>query len=223
MNKDSIKKQILDACYFRHACKEFDPKRKISDNDFNFILEVGRFSPSSFGLEPWQFLIIQNEDVRKKIEPYCPGSHNQFENVSHLVIILARKKVDMIYGSNYIKNLLREFKNYKDEWIEQFMHAYEGFQKGSFNLVESDRAIFDWSCKQTYIPLANMMSAAAQLEIDSCPMEGFDRKKLEKILSDENIIDSNIFGVSCLVSFGYRVHEPQEKVRKELKTIVKFI
>ena len=66
---NNIKETILAAFNSRHACKEFDVNKKISAEDFNFILETGRLSPSSFGFEPWKFLVIQNHSLREKILP----------------------------------------------------------------------------------------------------------------------------------------------------------
>ncbi|WP_240754624.1 nitroreductase family protein [Parasulfuritortus cantonensis] len=70
------KQTVLDICHFRHACKEFDPARKIPAEDFDLILETGRLSPSSFGYEPWQFLVIQDPALRDKLLPvtWGPGS-----------------------------------------------------------------------------------------------------------------------------------------------------
>ena len=65
MNNTDKKQEILDAFNFRHATKEFDPAKKISDEDFQFILETGRLSPSSVGYEPWKFLVVENEDLKK--------------------------------------------------------------------------------------------------------------------------------------------------------------
>ena len=61
----TTKEKIMDAFHFRHACKEFDPMHKISEEDFKFILETGRLSPSSFGYEPWKFVIVQNKELRE--------------------------------------------------------------------------------------------------------------------------------------------------------------
>lgn len=74
---DSKKQEILKAYQFRHACKVFDTKKKISDEDFHFILETGRLSPSSVGLEPWKFVVIQDEALREKLKSVsggCPGT-----------------------------------------------------------------------------------------------------------------------------------------------------
>ena len=219
-----VKKQILDSYQFRYACKEFDTDKKISKEDFDFILETGRLSPSSFGFEPWRFLVLQNMDLREKIKPVCWGAQKQLPTASHFVIILARKGEDMVYHSDYIKKFMTSIQELSSDIVKMKSTAYQNFQETGFKLLESDRAIFDWSAKQTYIALANMMTAASQLGIDSCPMEGFDKAKLEEILIQENLLDSNHFGVATMVAFGYRKDAPHHlKTRQTIDEIVKWV
>lgn len=81
-------KTFMEAMDFRHACKVFDETKKIGDEDLNFILETGRKSPSSFGMEPWKFLVITNEELRAKLRPAC-WNQVQITSCSHLVVVLA--------------------------------------------------------------------------------------------------------------------------------------
>lgn len=217
------KEKIIDAYYFRHACKEFDNNKKISDEDFDFILETARLSPSSFGFEPWKFLVIQNQYIREKIKPVCWGAQKQLATCSHFIAILARKKKDMIYSSDYIINFMREIKKLPEDAIQLRNENYKNFQENDFKLTESDRTIFDWACKQTYITLSNMMTSASQIGIDSCAIEGFNREKLDQILIDEGIINKDEFSVSCMVAFGYRKEDPRPKTRQTMDKIVEWI
>jgi nitroreductase len=77
------KQEILDAFWFRHACKEFDDSRKLNAEDFQFILETARLSPSSFGLEPWKFLVVQNPLLREKLAACTWGGQKQLPTGSH--------------------------------------------------------------------------------------------------------------------------------------------
>ncbi|ENQ3108498.1 NAD(P)H-dependent oxidoreductase [Bacillus cereus] len=220
----NTKEEILKAYQFRHACKVFDVNKKISDEDFHFILETGRLSPSSFGFEPWKFVVIQNQDIRKKLLPIAWGAQKQLPTASHFVVILARKKEDMMYNSSYISNFMTNIQRLPQEAVNMKGDFYKTFQESDFNLLESDRAMFDWASKQTYIALGNMMTAAAQIGIDSCPMEGFHQEKIESLLREEGIIFGDTFGVSCLVAFGYRLEEPQhEKTRQTMDMVVEWI
>ncbi len=105
-----MKKRIIEAYNFRHACKEFDTEKKITDENFNFILETGRLSPSSFGFEPWKFLIVQNMAFREKLKKHTWGGQNQIPTSSHLLVILARKNYFMKYDSEYIKDFMKNVK-----------------------------------------------------------------------------------------------------------------
>lgn len=214
-----MENNFLDAMMFRHACKEFESSKKISDEEFKTILEMGRLSPSSFGFEPWKFVIVQNEDLRDKLKEFAWGAQGQLPTASHFMIILARKTKGMIYDSEYIKHML-EYKQLPEDIKALYSQFYEKFQKEDFNLLESDRALFDWATKQTYIALANMMTGAASMGIDSCPIEGFDVGQTETFLRDELGIDTEEFGAAVMLAFGYRKNEEKrEKSRQELKTV----
>lgn len=90
--KEALKEDILNAYQFRHATKEFDPNKKIPEEDFKFILETGRLSPSSFGFEPWRFVVVQNQELREKIKNTAWGAFGKLPEASHFVLILARTK-----------------------------------------------------------------------------------------------------------------------------------
>lgn len=215
--------EIIDTFQFRHACKQFDPAKVVSEEDFNTILEAGHLSPSSFGFEPWKFLVVQDVKLREKLFPVSWGAQNSLNGASHFVIILARKKADTIYNSEYVTKIMSEVQNLPKDIADGKRAAYENFQKNDFNLLESDRALFDWASKQTYIALGNMLTAAAFLKIDSCPIEGFNTEAVEKILKEEGILDAEHFGISVMASFGYRAREPYEKTRQPLDAVVQWI
>ncbi|MCL6268700.1 NAD(P)H-dependent oxidoreductase [Sansalvadorimonas sp. 2012CJ34-2] len=219
----NIRQQVLDAFAFRHACKSFDTEKKISEDEFNFVLEAGRLSPSSFGFEPWKFVVVQNPEMREKLKTVTWGAQGQLPTASHFVMILARKEADMHFGADYIQQHMREVTMLPEEIVEMKAGFYKQFQTADFNLTESPRAMFDWSCKQTYIALGNMMSVAAQIGIDSCPIEGFDREALEVMMAEEGLYDSSRFGVSCMVAFGYRENEPFPKTRHAQQDIVQWV
>ncbi|MGE7933310.1 NAD(P)H-dependent oxidoreductase [Viridibacillus arvi] len=223
MNNISAKKQeIIDAYMFRHATKAFDPTKKISEEDFDFILETGRLSPSSIGYEPWRFLVIQNMEIREKLKEFSFGGQGQFPTASHLVILLARK--DAKADSDYVQNLLKNVKNIPEPIVGNMTNSYKNFQESDLKLYESERALFDWASKQTYIALGNMLTAAALIGIDSCPMEGFNMEKVTEILENEGLLNSEKFGVSVMAAFGYRSQEPEhKKSRQSREKVVQWI
>lgn len=213
--------KILEAHRFRFACKQFDPSKKVSDEDFNTILEAARLSPTSFGYEPWKMIVVLNEELKKKLYPISWGAQNSINGASHLVILLARKSTDLISDSDYLTHIMKDIKKMPEEVMEGRREAFRQFQQKDFELLESDRALFDWACKQTYIVLANMLTTAAYLGIDSCPIEGFHQKKVDQILKEEGLIDTKHFGVSVMAGFGYRVlGTGNEKTRQPLSDLV---
>ena len=218
-----IKEQILNALNFRYACKEFDINKKISEDDFNVILESARLSPSSFGFEPWKLIIFDNINLRNKIKPFCWGAQKQLDTANHYIIILARNGKDMRYSSDYIKETMGDLQKSSLEIIKTRVERLKQFQEANFN-PDNEEILFQWACRQTYIILANMMMSASLLNIDSCPIEGFDIKEVEKILIEENILDKEHFGISFMVAFGYRVSNPdKQRNRREIGEVVKLI
>ena len=214
-----MENKFLDAMMYRHACKAFDATKKISQEDFNAILKIGQFSPSSFGMEPWKFVVIQNETLREKLKTFTWGAQGQLPTASHFMIILSRKKKSMIHGSKYINHMLNDIKELPADVVEIYSQFYKKFQEEDFKLLESDRTLFDWATKQTYIALANMMTGAAYMGIDSCPIEGFDAELTQAFLKDELNIDTEEFGPAVMVAFGYRKEEPREKTRQDIEAV----
>ncbi|HGO5856933.1 TPA: NAD(P)H-dependent oxidoreductase [Mannheimia haemolytica] len=213
------KQQVLDAFHFRSACRSYDPNKKISKEDMDYILELGRLSPSSVGSEPWKFLVLQNPEIRSKIAPVSWGIKHPMEEMSHLVVILTKKNVR--YDSAYMRDMLAK-RGLTDEQIEASLVRYKSFQEEDMKLL-SEREIFDWSTKQTYIALGNIMTGAALIGIDSCPIEGFHYDTVNQILSDEGLFDLNEYGVSCMITFGYRNKEIKKKSRKPTEEVIAWI
>ncbi|SDW83124.1 Nitroreductase [Lutibacter oricola] len=217
------KEEIIKAHAFRRAIKEFEPDQKISEEDFKFILEVGRMSPSSFGWEPWKFVVVQNMELRKKLMEPSWGAQKQLPSASHFVILLARKADDMRPGSDYLSYISKEIDHLPGDVEEMKLKFFSGFQQNEFDLTD-DRKLFDWACKQVYLPFANMMTAAAEIGIDSCPIEGFDQQKVEEILANDGIIDSKHLGVAAMIAFGYRKEDsPFPQTRQPMEAVVDWV
>ncbi|THH38496.1 NAD(P)H-dependent oxidoreductase [Aliishimia ponticola] len=222
-----VQKQITDAFNFRHACKLFDAERKISDGEFETILEAGRLSPTSFGHEPFRILVIQTPEKRELFRPFSwgangmmSGTDGQLGTASHFGIILASTAETMKAGSDYLQNFYREVKYLPEDVIGMFNGAYGNFQSTDHNIT-TDREILDWSGKQAYIVLANMMTAGALMGIDSCPMEGFDMEKTTQVLEQEFGIDTNAWRPAVMFGFGYRAGEPAfDKTRRSVEDTV---
>jgi nitroreductase len=214
--------QITDLLHFRHACKEFDLNKKISQPDFDTILEAARLSPSSFGIEPWKFLVVQNPALREKIRVHTWGAQKQLPTCSHYVVVLARKSYFMAYDAPYVSQYMSEVQKSPADVLERRLKIYENFQKVEFGIYGNEKAMFDWSSKQTYIALANMMTVAALMGIDSCPVEGFHQEKLDELLADSFGIDPKQYGISVMAAFGYKVNPIRPKVRLPESEVVQW-
>ncbi|AHG78379.1 NAD(P)H-dependent oxidoreductase [Mannheimia varigena] len=214
-NKDDV----LNAFHYRASTRSYDGNRKISDEDFNYILELGRLSPSSVGSEPWQFIVLQNPELRQAIKPYCWGIPTM-ETSSHIVVILAKKNAR--FDSQYFAEIM-DRRGLQGEAREKAMAVYKKFQEQDIGILDNERSLFDWASKQTYIALGNMMTGAAMIGVDSCPIEGFAYKEVNQILADAGLFNPNEWGVSVMCTFGYRDKEICQKARKTFEQVVKFV
>jgi len=205
----------LEILKFRHACKIFDESKKIGAGEFDFILEAGRLSPSSTGLEQWDFLVVQNKELREKIKAVS-WNQAQITSCSHLVVILAKIK-EVKVGSSYIDKMIARRADKDPEAITARQKFYHDFLLSNFK--NDDELTFQWSHEQCMIAATNMMNAAASLGIDSCPIEGFDRHALNEILG----LDESEKRVAIVVPFGYRLNPQPEKYRRQRSEVVTWI
>ena len=189
MNKKQL---FLDAMQFRHACKLFNEK-KIPAEDLEFILEAGRLSPSSFGVEQWKFVVVQNQALKEAIESVS-WNQKQISTCSDLLIILARK--DVRSSDAYTIKQMKRWGLAED--------AFAGLM-GMYKMwvdTRDDHTIEMWSEKQCYIAAGNMMSAAASIGIDSCPIEGFEYKKVDALLGVDTAVYQSAIVISIWVPCG---------------------
>ena len=210
-----MEKTFIEAMDFRHACKIFDETKKVSDEDINFILDVGRKSPSSFGMEPWKFLVIKNEELKAKIRPFC-WDQPQITTCSHLIIVLAAiEGVKPESGIPMRKFSRREMPQEKKDF---YIKLYTDHLTGTKTLL-NDENVYYWTSKQTYIALGNMMTAAAIRGIDTCPIEGFEKEKVEEVLG----VDTNKYQLSVVLPVGYRINPQSTQLREKLEDVVEYI
>lgn len=212
--QSDLQARILEAFAFRHATKVFDASRKIPDDQFETILEAGRLSPSSFGFEPWQILVVQSPEKRAALHPHAWGANGKFNGTegqlntaSHFVLFLAHRSSTMAHDASYLRDHLLNVKKFPEDMLEGYLGAYGQFQKEHFHIT-TDRQMTDWSGKQAYIALGNMMTVAAMLGIDSCPIEGFDQGAVSAVLERDFGIDPTVYQPAVMAGFGYRSGDP---------------
>lgn len=215
-------KEIISAFEFRFACKKFNPDKKIKDSDFHVILEAGRLSPSSFGFEPTHLLVVQNPLLREKIKEVAWGQ-GQVTSCSHLVMLLTLKPEYMKADSEHLKKFLLQVKRLQNDDLAMRLKYYEHFLKDEYKLLDDEQKMLDWSSKQAYIILGNMLTTAAMLGIDSCPMEGFNPERMAEVLKNDLHIDTDMYSLSVMAAFGYRDMEAPHKTRQDLDNFVTWL
>ena len=192
---------------WRYATKKFDPAKKIAEQDIELLKEAIQLSASSYGLQPYKVLIISDPEIKAKLKVAANGQA-QLEDASHVVVFANLSDLSEKHVASYIENIstTRGLEIQQLEGVSSLMNSVVG------NLSEDAREV--WAAKQTYIALGNLLSAAADLKIDSCPMEGFDADKFAEIL---NLKQLNLTP-SVIAPIGYRSIEDTtqhyDKVRK---------
>ncbi|WP_250252186.1 NAD(P)H-dependent oxidoreductase [Chryseobacterium sp. Marseille-Q3244] len=205
----------LEALNRRYSVKKFN-NQIIPQETLHNILESGKLSASSLGLQPYKIIIVESEEMKQKLIPafYNPS---QISTCSHLVVIVSKKIIE----ENYIKGYFKHISEVRETPLEQLVPFKNSINK-HINQKTLDE-IFNWAEKQSYIVLANLMYAAAIENIDSCPMEGFRQDLIEEILN----INPETEKVTVTLALGYRSEEDHfqhmKKVRKPNEKLFKFI
>jgi len=211
-------KSFMEAMDFRHACKSFDETKKILKEDFLFILEAGRKSPSSFGLEHWHFIVITNDAVKSALRPAC-WDQRQVTTCSHFVVLLAKKPLWFENGSDYLDMSFGRKAGGNTEMLKKVEAVFENFKAN-----ELKPSVEDWSKMQVYLASGNMMTAAAVLGIDSCPIEGFGYDLLEDAMKKSIAeFDGEKYSIAYAVAFGYRAKLQTPQLRLPLSEVATFI
>lgn len=214
---------IIAAANFRHACKAYDPTRRISEDDFQTMLQSALLAPSSFGLEPWRLLVIERPALRQHIAQHAWGAGAKATECSHLVAFIAQQEPLLSPDSGLPQRIFRERQRVEGEALERRCQHFEHFAKSDFALVGHPRAFYDWACKQSYIAMANMLSTAAWLGIDSTPIEGFELESMNAHLAREVPYNPEHYKLAVMVCFGYRLNPPRPKTRRTLEEAVQRV
>lgn len=198
---------FLENQNWRYATKQFDASKKISDADFNTLKEAVRLSASSYGLQPYKVVIVENPEVREQLKAAAWGQ-GQVTDASHLFIFTNDLNLDAVSVDKYISNI-SEVRGVPTDALGGFSDMMKGVIA---NLSADAKHI--WTAKQTYLALGNLLNAAAELKIDATPMEGFNAAKFNEILG----FDKLGLNASVIATVGYRHDEDNsqhfKKVRK---------
>lgn len=167
--------KIIDSLNWRYATKEFDTTKKVSKDDLNEIIEAFRLTSSSFGLQPWKLVIVENKEKREELLPVSWGQ-KQIVDASHLLVL---SRVTNVW-KNHIDKFLDS--NCEITWAtREQLKWYEDMMKGFiWNMDEIKEK--KWADEQVFIALWNLLNVLAEKRIDSCAIWGFDAAKYDEIL-----------------------------------------
>ncbi len=197
----------IDHQKWRYATKTFDATKAITSEDIEILKDSIVLSSSSYGLQPYKVLIIENKDLKEKLKP-ASFNQSQITDASHVMVFLINGNINDKEVDIHISNIA-ETRNIPVENLD----GYRQFMKSRVSTLPDDVKL-NWTSKQAYIALANVMSAAAELKIDSCPIEGFDSEQYDKILE----LNDTTYSSTVVVALGYRSTEDDTqhmpKVRK---------
>ncbi|MES2439117.1 MAG: NAD(P)H-dependent oxidoreductase [Verrucomicrobiota bacterium] len=187
---------LLASLRWRYATKRFDPTRKIPAATWDAIEESLVLTPSSFGLQPWQFLVIQDPGVRANLLAES-WKQSQVTEASHFVVLTARTDLEPADIDEWMVRMT-EVQGSTLEAVAPLKGMIQGFAQAM-----SHEARHAWNIRQAYIALGQLMGSAALLGIDTCPMEGISAAGYDHLLGLEGTGYATV--VAC--ALGYRSEE----------------
>jgi len=209
--------QLLTALEWRYATKVFDAAAKIPAHIWSALEKSLVLTPTSYGLQPYKFIVVQDPAVREQLLPLSWGQR-QVVDCSHYVVFLARTEMTeadvnrLVLRQASVRNMpVEKLTNYRDMMLS--------------DVVNGPRAkiAHEWAARQCYIALGNAMTCAAVLGVDACPMEGIAPTEYDQVLK----LDGTGYKTVVACAFGYRAvsdkHASLAKVRYETKELVQYI
>lgn len=207
--------KLIENLNWRYAVKKFDPSKKISAPDWKTLEEALVLTPSSFGLQPWKFVVVTKQEVKDKLVEFSWGQ-KQPADCSHMIVMTVLKTINEQYVDHFLERQL-EIRGGEKASLEGFKKMLMG------TVVNGKMNIPEWGKNQAYIALGNLMTVASLLGIDACPMEGINPAKYDEVLG---LTESNFKTVvACPV--GYRAGDDKyagvKKVRFKNQDVIQHI
>ncbi|MEK7545332.1 MAG: NAD(P)H-dependent oxidoreductase [Patescibacteria group bacterium] len=197
---------LLDQLNWRYATKIFDTQKKIPQDQLDQLLETLRLSPSSYGLQPWKFVLVKNPEIRAKLREAAWGQA-QVTDASHFLVFCSMTNVSSETVEHYAKEIA-ETRGTPLVELEGFKNMMLDFVKG-----KTPEFLSTWAGKQVYITLGTLLTSAAVMQIDACPMEGFDNAKFDEILG---LKEKNLHA-EVVCALGYRSPEDKYASAKKVR------
>lgn len=198
--------RLLENLKWRYATKKFNPSKKISDIDLERLKEAIQLSVSSYGLQLYKVLVIENQELRAQLKK-ASWDQSQITDASHLFVFCNYTDRSEKHIDDYIQTTAKTQGTSLDQ-----LSAYSEFIKGSLS-QKTDSEWISWSEKQTYLALSNLLMACAELKIDACPMEGFESDKYNEILG----LKEKGLNAAMIAPVGFRSEEDHTQFRKKVR------
>jgi nitroreductase len=207
-------KTVTDALHWRYATKKFDPARTIPEETWAALEQALVLSPSSFGFQPWKFVVVQDRATREKLAGASYGQRHPLD-CSHFVVFSARKNLGEADINKYLDRTV-QVRGVPRESLKGLAQV----MTGSTDAARRDGSLDHWMARQVYIALGGFMTAAALLQVDACPMEGIEPAKFDEILG----LTALGYGTLCACAAGYRspadAYASQAKVRYRPEDVI---
>lgn len=187
---------MLNALKWRYATKKFDKEKKMSEAQLAILKESLRLAPSSFGLQPWHFIIVEDVELRKKLRT-AGYDQPQITDASHFLVLATEKNVDASLVKKYVESVATA-KNIPAESLTGLSDMLNGAIQ-----MKGEEGSCEWAARQVYIALGVLLATAAAEGIDAAPMEGFDPEQFDVILGlEERGLTSRV-----MVALGFRASD----------------
>lgn len=197
----------MDKLNWRYSVKRFDPSRKISDENWKVLEEALRLSPSSYGVQPWKFILVKDAALRDQLKA-ASWNQSQVSECSHFLVFLYKHKMDLEHVQKYVDKVA----TVRGLPVENLAGMKNAIVRDIISGPRSQEIHF-WAQRQCYIAMGILMQSAAILEIDTCPMEGLDPQKYDHLLGLENGDWKTVAAVAC----GYRSPGDQFQFNKKVR------
>lgn len=207
---------IITDLEWRYATKKFDPQLRISEENMDILKRVLQLAPSSYGLQPYKFLLIENQAIRQKLRISAHGQ-SPVTDASHLILFCVNTDLGAELVESHVRNTAA-----KRALDPDVLEPYEQHLKISLNKMTAEEQV-NWASRQAYIALGHLVQTAAQLKIDAIPLEGFEKQEFDEILQ---LKEKNLHAlVAC--ALGYRAEDDRyqhlAKVRRQLPDLFEII
>lgn len=190
---------LVAALNWRYATKQFDASRKIPADQWAALEEALRLAPSSFGIQPWKFIVVETPALRASLREVSWGQ-SQVTDASHLVVLAVKQAVDAAHLDRYFADTAKT-RGVAVETLAGFRKVIDGFVTAKAGAGQLEV----WSAKQVYIAAGQFMAAAAAMGVDTCPLEGIDAAKYDELLG----LKGSGWATQLAIAAGHR--SPEDK------------